>query len=103
MSFLSSANDGSVVLRAYVQPKSSRQRIIGLYDGLLKIGVTSPPVDGRANREVAEFLAKCLKIPKKNVVLKSGRQSRRKIFTVYGLHCGDIRRILKLSSASEKM
>ncbi|MBW1635443.1 MAG: YggU family protein [Deltaproteobacteria bacterium] len=102
MSFLSSSKDGTVVLRVYVQPKSSRQRIAGLYDGLLKVGVASPPVDGRANREVAQFLAKCLKIPKKNVILKSGLQSRRKVFVIKGLHGEEIRRILKPFILPEK-
>jgi len=95
MPFLSSAKDGTVVLRIYVQPKSSQKRIIGLYDGLLKIGVASPPIDGRANHEVTKFLAKCLKIPKKNIVLKSGLQSRRKVFAVNGLSSYDIRLILQ--------
>ena len=95
MPFLSTAKDGSVVLRIYVQPKASKPRIIGLYDGLLKIGVASPPVDGKANREVVKFLAKCLKIPKNDIVLKSGLQSRRKILAVTDLKEEEIRRVLK--------
>ncbi len=95
MPFLSTAKDGSVVLRIYVQPKASKPRIIGLYDGLLKIGVASPPVDGKANREVVKLLAKCLRIPKNSIVFKSGLHSRRKVLAVADLKEEEIRRVLK--------
>ncbi len=94
MPFLSTAKDGSVVLRIYVQPKASKSRIIGLYDGLLKIGVASPPVDGKANREVVKLLAKCLRIPKNSIVFKSGLHSRRKVLAVAGLTSEEVRRAL---------
>jgi len=95
MSFLSVAKDGTVLLHLYVQPKSSTTRVIGLYDGLLKIGVASPPVDGKANRELVKFLAKRLRIPKNDIVLKSGAQSRRKTFKIAALRDEQIRRILQ--------
>lgn len=94
MPFISTAKDGSVILHLYIQPKASKSRIIGLHDGLLKIGVASPPVDGKANRELVKFLAKCLKIPKKNLVFKSGLQSRRKVLVITGLKGEEVRQAL---------
>jgi uncharacterized protein (TIGR00251 family) len=96
MSFLSVARDDTVLLHLYVQPKSSKTRVIGLYDGLLKIGVTSPPVDGKANRELINFLAKCLKIPKSDIILKSGKQSRRKTFRIFKIGEKEVRRIFMM-------
>ncbi len=94
MPFLSVAKNGCTVIGIYVHPKASKTRIIGIYNGLLKIGVTSPPVDGKANREVVKFLAKCLKIPKSDIVLRAGLHSRRKTFTIAVLEDEDIRRLL---------
>jgi uncharacterized protein (TIGR00251 family) len=94
MSFLSVAKDGSVEIHIYVQPKASQTRIMGLHDGLLKIAVTSPPVDGKANRAVVKFLAKYLKISKCDVVLRAGLHSRRKILTIAVLKDEEIRRLL---------
>ncbi len=93
LSFLSVAKDGSVEIHIYVQPKASKTRIIGLHDGLLKIGVTSPPVDGKANRAVVKFLAKYLKISKSDVVLTAGLHSRRKTLTIAVLKDKEIRRL----------
>ncbi len=93
MSFLSVAKDGSVDIHIYVQPKASKTRIMGLHDGLLKIGVTSPPIDGKANCAVVKFFAKYLKISKSDVVLRAGLHSRRKILTVAVLKGEEIRRI----------
>ena len=66
---------------------------MGLYDGLLKIAVISPPVDGKANRAVVKFLAKYLKISKGDVVLRAGLHSRRKILTIAVLKDEEIRRL----------
>ncbi len=93
MSFLSVAKNGSIEIHIYVQSKASKTRIIGLYDGLLKIGVTSPPVDGKANREVVKFLAKCLQIPKSDIYLRAGLHSRRKTFVIAGLKNEEVRRL----------
>jgi len=93
MPFLSIAKDGSTELHIYVQPRSSKTRIMGLYDGLLKVGVTSPPVGGKANREVVKFFAKCLKIPQSAIVLRGGLHSRRKRFFIAGLRAEEIRRV----------
>lgn len=94
MPFLTTAKDGTVLLRVFIQPKASKTRVVGVYDGLLKIGVTSPPVEGKANREVVKFLAKLLKISKKDIVLKSGLQSRRKTLKVSSCSDNTIRRLL---------
>ena len=93
MPFLSVTKNGSIEIHVYVQPKASKTRIIGLYDGLLKIGVTSPPVDGRANREVVKFLAKCLKIPRSDIVLRAGLHSRKKTFAIADLKDDEVRRL----------
>jgi len=65
MTYLREQADGaSVSLSIHVQPKVSRTRIAGLHGDAVKLCITSPPVDGKANAAVIEFFAKLFKIPK---------------------------------------
>lgn len=91
MPYLSAMKDGTAILAVYVQPKSSRSAVCGLYDNCLKIAVTSPPVDGKANKGVIEFLAKLLRVAKRDVQLCSGQQSRRKQFIIAGKSVEEVR------------
>ncbi|MCE9594837.1 MAG: DUF167 domain-containing protein [Planctomycetes bacterium] len=61
-----------------VQPGASRTRIVGLWNGKLKIAVVAPPSEGRANDEVCEFLASVLGVRKSAVRVASGARSRDK-------------------------
>jgi len=97
MSFLATAKDGSLRLRLHIQPRASRTKIIGLYDGALKITVSSPPAGGRANKEIIRFLAKKLKIPKSDVRIKSGMQSRRKSLEIKNVLESEVRRLLEVT------
>ena len=76
--YLTTLADGAVLLHIYVQPKASKSRIVGLYDGCLKLAVAAPPVDGKANEEVVRFLARLMDLPGRDIALHSGAQSRRK-------------------------
>jgi len=65
MTYLRALADGdSISLSIHVQPKASRTRIAGLHGDAVKLCITSPPVDGKANAAVIQFLAKLFKIPK---------------------------------------
>lgn len=94
MPYLLETNDGLSILQLHVQPKGSKTKIAGLYDGRLKLVVSSPPVDGKANKEVIAFLASILNIRKKDVVLKSGLQSRKKNVCIVSLKANEIRKII---------
>lgn len=91
MPYLSAMKDGTAVLAVYVQPKASRCAVCGLYDNSLKIAITSPPVDGKANKAVIAFLAKLLRVAKRDVQLYSGQQSRRKQFIIAGRSVEEVR------------
>jgi len=60
------------------RPGSSRSAFAGLYDGALKIHVAAPAVEGAANKALVKFLAKTFKVPKSEVTILSGEQSKRK-------------------------
>lgn len=91
MECLSQRSDGTVEVLIYVQPRSSRNAIAGLHDGALKLAVTSPPVDGKANMAVMAFLADIFRIPKRDVSLLRGQSSRRKTFLIQGKSMEELR------------
>jgi uncharacterized protein (TIGR00251 family) len=68
-----------------VQPKSSQNQIAGIADGVLKIKLTTPPVDGKANQALVNLLSKTLNVPKKNITIVRGQTSTSKLIQVIGL------------------
>ena len=77
MPYLKENTDG-ITITVFVQPRSSKNMIAGLHDQALKIKLTSPPVDGAANKICIQYLAKCLKVPKSSIEIVSGHKSRTK-------------------------
>jgi uncharacterized protein (TIGR00251 family) len=75
--------------------------MLGLHDGLLKIALTAPPVDGVANKALVEFVAKTLGVPKGQVTLVSGETSRRKTLEIVGIGRIDARKKLFLERERE--
>lgn len=73
------------MLRVYVQPRASRNEVVGLHGEALKIRLTTPPVDGKANKALLAFLSKLLHIPKSSVSLHSGHQNRNKVVSIDGI------------------
>lgn len=91
MPYLTAHEVDSVFVRVYVQPRASRNAICGIHDGSLKVAITTPPVDGKANQAVIKFLAKTVATPKRDVALYSGKTSRRKVFLITGRTLEEIR------------
>ncbi|MCH1931547.1 DUF167 family protein YggU [Shewanella sp. A25] len=69
---------GNLLLNLYIQPKASRDQIVGLHGEELKVAITAPPVDGKANAHLSKFLAKTFKVPKSDVHLLKGELGRHK-------------------------
>ncbi|CCN38375.1 conserved hypothetical protein [Vibrio nigripulchritudo SO65] len=67
-----------VLLRLYIQPKASRDKIVGKHGDELKIAITAPPVDGKANSYLIKYLAKQFKVPKGQVTIEKGELGRHK-------------------------
>lgn len=66
------------ILRLYIQPKASRDLIIGLHGDELKVAITAPPVDGQANAHLLKFIAKQFRIAKSRITLEKGELGRHK-------------------------
>ena len=73
---------GETVLCAYIQPRAARSEFSGTFRGRLKIRISSPPVEGEANRACIELLAKTLGVSKSEIRLLRGERSREKTFLI---------------------
>jgi len=80
-----SETDKGITFSVRVQPRASRSEINGEIDGVLKLRLSAPPVDGEANEECIRFLSKALGIGKGQVEIVSGLTSRNKIIRISGV------------------
>lgn len=77
-------------MAVHAQPGAKRDAVVGEYDGKLKIALTAPPVDGKANEKLLKFLASQLGVAKSGLSLISGDTNRSKRILVRGLSASDL-------------
>ena len=77
-----------------VQPRARRNAVTGILGDALKIALTAPPLEGRANQACIEFLAGVLSVPRSSVTIAAGLRSRNKTVRVAGLGAEELRRRL---------
>lgn len=71
-----------LLLRLYLQPKASRDQFVGQHGEELKIAITAPPVDGKANAHLVKFLSKQFNVAKSAITVEKGLQSRHKLVRI---------------------
>ena len=71
-----------LTLALHVQPGAKRTEVAGLYGDALKVRLAAPPIEGKANAALLEFLAEVFAVPLRQVALKQGANSRRKLVEV---------------------
>jgi uncharacterized protein len=79
-----------------VQPRARRNAIVGELGDALKIALTAPPVDGRANEACVEFFAGLLGLPRSSITIASGQSSRNKVVQITGTTIQHVRGKLQL-------
>ncbi len=82
-------------LAVRVHPGARRNAITGIHDGALKVALTTPPTDGRANAALIAFLADRLKLPRASITLLTGATSRSKTLRLEGLTSAELTAALK--------
>jgi len=85
------SSDG-VTFSVKVHPRAKKNAITGEIGDALKLSLTAPALEGRANEACIEFFAKLLKVPQSSVTIGSGQISRRKVIRVVGLSADEIRK-----------
>ncbi len=83
-----------ITLRVRIQPGASRDQIVGVVEGALRLRITAPPVEGAANKQCIKFLAKKLHIAKSKITLLKGEHAREKILRMSGVSTADLKKLL---------
>lgn len=80
-----SIQSGSILFSVRVVPRASRSEVVGEQNGLLRVRIAAPPVDGAANEELVRVLAKQFAVPQRAVTIISGHAARVKRICIEGL------------------
>ncbi len=75
-----------IIIRTKIIPGSFKNKIIGIYADTLKIAITSPPVEGKANKKCISYLSKHFDIAKSKIEILSGKNSRNKLIKIYNIN-----------------
>jgi len=78
-------SDRGATFNIKVHPRANKNAITGELGDALKVSLTTPPIDGRADSACIEFFAKLLKVPRSSVTIASGQTSRNKVIRVAGV------------------
>ncbi len=85
-------SNGGATFAVKVHPRARKNAIEGEVGDALKLSLTAPPIDGKANQACVEFLAKLLKVPRSSVTIASGQTGRNKVIRVAGLSVAELRK-----------
>jgi hypothetical protein len=91
---------GGVTFAIKVHPRAKKNAITGELGDALKVALTAPPVEGKANEACIEFFAKLLEVPRSSVTIAAGQASRNKVIRVVGLSAVEIEKRLNRRSPS---
>ena len=89
-------HESSVSFSVRVHPRAKKNAITGEVGDALKVALTAPPVDGKANQACVEFFAKLLKVARSSVTIASGETSRNKVIPVAELTSAQVRERLSI-------
>jgi uncharacterized protein len=79
-----------------VHPRARKNAIAGEVGDALKLALTAPPVEGKANEACIKFLAEVLEVPRSSVTIAAGETSRQKVIRVHGLRAEQVERRLRM-------
>jgi uncharacterized protein (TIGR00251 family) len=89
-------SSSGAIFAVKVHPRAKKNAITGEVGDALKVALTAPPVEGKANAACIEFFAKLLNVPRSSVTIASGQSRRNKVIRVAGLTAEEARRRLGL-------
>ena len=88
----------AVVLQVRIQPRASKNEVLRMEGGGIKIRLTAPPVDNAANEALVKFLADVLSIAKSQIAIVAGHTAREKAVVVRGLSDEEVMRLLNIQN-----
>ncbi|MCP5334754.1 MAG: YggU family protein [Oceanospirillaceae bacterium] len=84
MSFFRWSDNNTLILQCHLQPRASRDEFAGVHGDSLKIRITAPPADGKANAHLINFISIRFGVAKRNVKIINGELSREKTLAITG-------------------
>jgi uncharacterized protein (TIGR00251 family) len=84
-----------VTFAVRVHPRAKKNAITGPVCDALKLALTAPPVDGKANQACIDFFAKLLNVPRSSVTIAAGQSNRNKVIRVAGLSAEEVRKRMR--------
>ena len=84
-----------------VHPRARKNAITGVVGDALKVALTAPPVEGKANEACIKFLAEFLQVPRSSVTIAAGESSRQKLIRVAGMKAAEVEERLRGELAEE--
>ncbi|MEJ2760476.1 MAG: DUF167 family protein [Gammaproteobacteria bacterium] len=72
-----------LTLALQVQPRAARDEVTGRHGDRIRVRLTAPPLEGKANAALIEFLAEVFDVPKRSVTITAGHTSRRKTVVIH--------------------
>ena len=89
-------------IKVFVKPRAKKNAVVGIQGDAIKIQITSPPVEGAANRDLRKFLAKTLGISPSSVEILSGHTARHKTVRVVGVAPEEVHAVLLSGDAGKQ-
>ena len=87
-------HDGAITFDVRVIPRSSKSEIVGEIDGVIKIKLKAPPVDGAANEELVRLISRELDISRSSIDIVAGHTSKHKRVRITGRSADEVRKVL---------
>lgn len=86
---------GGAALAIRVTPRASRNEIVEILpDNTIKIRLTAPPIDGKANEALIEFLSKVLSVPQARIDIVAGQTGRDKLVTIFDMDSSEAQELI---------
>ena len=82
--------EGAATVTVHVLPRASREGVAGLFGDAVRVRLTAPPLENRANEALVRFLSATLGVPRSWVEIVSGRRGRKKVVRVAGISREDL-------------
>ena len=84
------SNSAAADIDVRVVPRAGRSEVAGTRDGALLVRLAAPPVDGAANAELIDLIARALHVPKRDITIVSGERSRKKRIRIAGMNAEEV-------------
>jgi len=92
--------EGKILINLHVLPNAKKTEILGIYNNKLKIKISSPAIEGKANKEVIKFFSKYFKISKSSIKIIKGEKSKEKIIEINDKNEEIIKKIKEVENAN---